>query len=308
MPEPSAIRAATEHRELLEKVAELTASSATFVTALRAIVKQSGNAVRPTTYRLAKLEEQASAIRNRLMAVESQLRDLQQAHASAVYVADATSFGDAAKPSVAREILAAAPCLSARANNPQVAGNRGTRAEPAISRRNKSEMHEAIRVRLAQRAKYRQQKLVSTRGPQTPIGERNTTDPRPARQCQSTWQRLCERARELIDTKIPDGRGGQRVMTRAEIERQLKDEFQVSRDVAQSAATKMVKKFDPGNPDRRTHKIPVMLDTGTMAKITALAKEDHSAMQIAEKIGASVESVRRWLRKERHSNGVRDQP
>lgn len=106
-------------------------------------------------------------------------------------------------------------------------------------------------------------------------------------------------AERLVMSEVPDGWGGKRVLTRAEIERQLIERLAISRNAAQSAASKAVSKLDPDNPARRTHKTPVArkVNAGLIAKMRGLATSGHTRRQIADIIGADVKTVGKYLNK-----------
>jgi len=107
-----------------------------------------------------------------------------------------------------------------------------------------------------------------------------------------------ELAEELVRETIPDGRGGRRVRTRAEIEAELIRRLGVSRTVALSASTKAVRRLDPENPARSSRRKPVARRIGENLKreFRRLRDNGMTQKQIADLIGADVRTVRNHLK------------
>lgn len=99
-------------------------------------------------------------------------------------------------------------------------------------------------------------------------------------------------AEKLVREKTPDGRD----RTRAEIEHELVG-LGFSRNIAQSASTKAVRKLDPDNPARWTRR-PVARRVGDELKETmeALAATGKNFSQIAREMGAHPRTVSTHLR------------
>jgi hypothetical protein len=112
-----------------------------------------------------------------------------------------------------------------------------------------------------------------------------------------------QRAEELVGVEVPDGRGGWRVLTRAEIETALIVEFRIPRNSAQSAATKAVKRIDPDNASRRTHKTPVArrIDDTLRNEMQRLSREGIGVREIALRLGADEKTIRIHLRRPKPS-------
>lgn len=100
-------------------------------------------------------------------------------------------------------------------------------------------------------------------------------------------------ADQLVQARKSDGS----VFTRAEIERHLIDKCGISRNAAQSAATKAVAKLDPNNPARRTRRRPIArrVDEDVRLRIRDLADSGMPRKEIAAQIGAHIRTVRRHL-------------
>jgi DNA-binding NarL/FixJ family response regulator len=105
-------------------------------------------------------------------------------------------------------------------------------------------------------------------------------------------------AETLILAVIGQEDGTYRLLTRAEIEREVMARMRVSRNAAQSAATKAVTKLDPGNPARRTHKPRVAhrIDRALEDRMMALKTVDGMTnRRIAELLNANERTVGRHL-------------
>jgi hypothetical protein len=100
-----------------------------------------------------------------------------------------------------------------------------------------------------------------------------------------------------------NGLGDTPVLKRAQIERIIQAEFEISRDRAQSFATKAVRRLDPGNPLRRTHKVPIARRVNA-AQIDEFRRLHEIGMQIndiSKALGANARTIRIHLKK--HQSG-----
>ena len=111
-----------------------------------------------------------------------------------------------------------------------------------------------------------------------------------------TWADATGRAKQLLDARIADEDGKPREMTRAEIEHALRDGG-ATRNVAQSASSKVVKKDDPGN-DKRRSRNPVARRVGVRLKqrMHELRAQGLSISEIAKEVGANPRTVKKHLR------------
>jgi integrase len=100
-------------------------------------------------------------------------------------------------------------------------------------------------------------------------------------------------AERLVSARKPDGG----VYTRAEIEAEIVRQTGCTREIAQSAATKAVKRLDPDNPARRTHRRPVArrVDDGLIARMWELVGRGMSLAAIGREMGADPKTVRKHL-------------
>jgi hypothetical protein len=115
-----------------------------------------------------------------------------------------------------------------------------------------------------------------------------------------------ELADQLVHAKRPDGRGGTRVWTRAEIEAEVRTRLNVSRMWrnprpmgAHPAPTTAHKNNDRDNPERRTHRAPVAraVDDAFRERMRDLAASGLGNTAIAREIGADPRTVRIHLRR-----------
>jgi Helix-turn-helix domain len=107
-----------------------------------------------------------------------------------------------------------------------------------------------------------------------------------------------ELAEVLVKITVPDGKGGQRVLRTAEIERQLITRLHIPRNSAMRAATRAVQALDPGNDDRRTHKRPIAREvTPKMRRqMRALRRAGATVRGIARALGCDPKTVSRHLK------------
>jgi hypothetical protein len=218
---PTTVRVAPEHRHLIRTVATLIGASDQFLIALKGMVRTSGNAARPVTNRVDRLEQQYLLLRDQLIGMEKRLRDLKEA-------SELEAARDVPKQTPVIASSAALAVLGSPMNVDPAAPKGRREKQSAVSRRNKEAMLQAARSHRPTRAGEKTiaeapVKKTVAEAPATPVHANNTAQPK------TQWRMLCDRAEELVALRIPDGRGGTRVLTRAEIEAQLATEFDVPR-------------------------------------------------------------------------------
>jgi integrase len=103
-----------------------------------------------------------------------------------------------------------------------------------------------------------------------------------------------ELAKKLTKITVDDGANGTRLLTRKEIEDRIITTLRVTRNVAQSAATKMT---DPNDPARRTRRRPIerQLSQATAQRIRDLSATGKSQREIAELMPCDRKTVRKVL-------------
>jgi hypothetical protein len=140
--------------------------------------------------------------------------------------------------------------------------------------------------------------IVSSRTNQEALRPEQRPQPRSQRQAPSPGeQKYCEArllAERLVKWSMPGPNGTVKVMTTAEIERHVAVTLKVSRNSALSAATKAVKRLDPDNPARRSHKPPVAraVTPETVAHMRNLRAQGFKLTEVARIIGCDVRTVR----------------
>ena len=142
---------------------------------------------------------------------------------------------------------------------------------------------------------------VSGRKRRNPPAEKTSSDgkvPAKSRSSRCKVPGQTELAEKLTRETVPDGKGGRRVRTRAEIEAALVKRLGIPRTVAQVASHRAVRKLDPDNPVRRTHKKPIArsLSEEQKALIRDLRKKGMNKKEIAEMLGANPRTIQRHWR------------
>ena len=103
-------------------------------------------------------------------------------------------------------------------------------------------------------------------------------------------------AEDLLLQRVPTPEGGERDLTRAEMEHILIQKLGVSRNTAQKAATRAVKRLDPDNPARWGRKRPKArtVPLETRLQMSELRRQGLTSKEIAEQTGFDVRSVSKY--------------
>jgi DNA-binding NarL/FixJ family response regulator len=114
----------------------------------------------------------------------------------------------------------------------------------------------------------------------------------PSRQAQ-VGEKLKSEARKTADWLVVNTK-----MTRAQIEQELQKRHGIDRDRAQAIASRAVNMLDPGNPARRTHKVPIArrVTRWTKRKMRALVKKGWQKNEVAQKLGCDPRTVQEHTR------------
>ena len=106
-------------------------------------------------------------------------------------------------------------------------------------------------------------------------------------------------AKELLEKRVPMADGSSRVLTRAEIEREILIQLGVSRNSAQKAATNAVKKYDPDNSARWGRKRPKARVVPAEVKLGMIKQrlQGMTVQDIAKETGFDARTVRKYTGK-----------